>query len=76
MASTAAAPGHSIPRTHTHWVARVMIKRYGEYAELETARRADGCVDAGDENGAAVWRRVTWAAAELANTTPNGTVLN
>jgi hypothetical protein len=61
-----------IPEIDVWRVASLMIKRYGENAEVECARRADEFVEAGDENGAAVWRRVTRATAELANCTPEG----
>ena len=51
-----------------------MINSHGKYAELESARRADNSAKIGDENGAAVWRAVTRAVAELTNTTRTGTV--
>jgi hypothetical protein len=50
-------------------MARSMINRHGKYAELESAWRADKFAEIGDENGAAVWRGVTRAVAELTNTT-------
>ena len=49
-----------------------MINSHGKYAELESARRADKFAEIGDENGAAVWRGVTRAVAELTNTTRTG----
>jgi hypothetical protein len=55
-------------------VASLMIRCYGETAEVECARRADECADEGDESRAAIWRRVTSAAVELANRTPIGLV--
>ena len=51
-----------------------MIKRYGDKALEEGAARTDELVAAGDDNGAAVWRRITAAAAQLVNTTPPGMV--
>jgi hypothetical protein len=38
----------------------------------ESAARADELEAAGDENGAAVWRRITAAVVQLANNTPPG----
>jgi len=51
-----------------------MLKRYGDKALKESAARADELVAAGDDNGAVVWRRITAAVAQLANTTPPGRV--
>jgi hypothetical protein len=50
--------------------ANLMIERYGDMAEVESARLAD----AGDYDGAAVWRRVVNAVAQLENTKPSGPV--
>jgi hypothetical protein len=55
-------------------LAGLMIKNHGKYAELESVRRADKLAMVGDENGAAVWRGVTRAVAELTNITPTGTL--
>jgi hypothetical protein len=63
-----------IPEIDIWRVADVMIRRYGENAQAESAKRADEFVEIGDHVVAAVWRRVSWAAAELANTTPTGAV--
>jgi hypothetical protein len=55
-----------------------MLKRYGDQAEVEGTTRAGeleaaGELDAaGDHEGAAVWRRITRAVIELANTTQPG----
>jgi hypothetical protein len=49
-----------------------MLKRYGEKASEESAARADELAAAGDQNGAAVWRRITAAIEQLANNTPPG----
>ena len=35
-----------------------MVKRYGDQAEVESARRADELWEDGDDAGVAVWRRV------------------
>jgi hypothetical protein len=55
-------------------VANLMIKRYGDMAQVESARRADELAAAGDHDGAAVWRRVVNAVAQLENTKPSGPV--
>ena len=51
-----------------------MIKRYGERALEESAARADELALAGDDDGAATWRRIMAAMTELANNTPPGRV--
>jgi len=51
-----------------------MLKRYGDLAEVESARRADELWEVGDAAGVAVWRRVTGAVRQLANVTPPGPV--
>ena len=38
-------------------VAYLMLKRYGEEADVEAAIRSDELFEEGDHNGAAVWRR-------------------
>jgi hypothetical protein len=63
-----------IPEIDIWRVAFLMMTRYGQSAQIESAKRADKFAEVGDEGGAAVWRRVTRAAAELANTMPTGTV--
>jgi hypothetical protein len=47
-----------IPEIDISRVAQLMLKRYGEDAELESAKRADELAEAGDHDGAVVWRRV------------------
>jgi hypothetical protein len=61
-----------IPEIDIWRVATLMLKRYGDEAEMESVRRADELAEEGDHNGAAVWRRVVDAVARLANTTPSG----
>ena len=51
-----------------------MLKRYGENAHMKSAARADELAADGDHYGAAVWRRITDAVAQLASTTPSGPV--
>ena len=45
--------------------AQVMVKRFGENAPLEAAKRADGMLEKGDFDGCTVWRRIMKAAEEL-----------
>jgi len=63
-----------IPEIDIWRVANLMLKRYGDQAELESARRADELWEVGDAAGVAVWRRVMGAVRQLANTTPLGPV--
>jgi len=49
-----------------------MLKRYGDYAEAESARRADELGADGDDAGVAVWRRIIDAIGKLASITPRG----
>jgi hypothetical protein len=56
------------------WAAQLMVKQYGEQAFEESAARADELALAGDDDGAATWRRIMAAVTQLANTTPQGPV--
>jgi hypothetical protein len=51
-----------------------MFKRYGEEALDESAARANELALAGDDDGAATWRRIMVAVTQLANKTPPGRV--
>jgi len=48
-----------------------MLKRYGEQALEESAARADELASAGDDDGAATWRRIMAVVTQLADTTPS-----
>ena len=61
-----------IPEIDIWRVAYLMLKRYGDQAEPESAIRSAELAEAGDVAGAAVWRRVTDAIEQLENTTPPG----
>ena len=63
-----------IPEIDIWRVANLMLKRYGDEAEVESARRDDELWEGGDAAGVAVWRRVMGAVRQLANTTPLGPV--
>jgi hypothetical protein len=61
-----------IPEIDIWRVANLMLKRYGDDADIESAIRADELAEEGDHNGAAVWRRIIDAIGQLENTTPPG----
>lgn len=63
-----------IPDVDIWRAATLMLKRYGENAQSESARRADELAAEDDHDGAAIWRLITDAVAQLANTTPSGPV--
>ena len=63
-----------IPEIDIWRVSNLMLKRYGDEADTESALRAEELAEQGDHNGAAVWRRVTNAVGQLANTVPRGLV--
>jgi hypothetical protein len=61
-----------IPEFDIWRTANLMLKRYGDKALEESGQRADALAAAGDDNGAATWRRITVAVDQLANNTPPG----
>jgi hypothetical protein len=63
-----------IPEIDIWRAAQLMLKRYGDKALDESTVRAKELATAGDGNGAAIWRRITDAVAQLANVTPPGPV--
>jgi hypothetical protein len=63
-----------IPEIDIWRVANLMLKHYGDEADIESAIRAEELFEEGDHNGAAVWLRVINAIAQLLNTTPPGPV--
>ena len=63
-----------IPEIDLWRIANLMLKRYGDHADAESARRADELAAAGDHYGAAVWRRIMDAVDRLANRTSPGAV--
>jgi hypothetical protein len=63
-----------IPEIDIWRAAQLMIKRYGDNALEESATRANEVALAGDEDGAATWRRIMTAVTQLANQTPPGRV--
>ena len=63
-----------IPEIDIWRIASLMLKRYGDLAEAESARRADELWEVGDAAGVTVWRRVMSAVRQLVNVTPPGAV--
>jgi hypothetical protein len=63
-----------IPEIDIWRAANLMLKRYGDKAFEESSARADELAAAGDDDGAATWRRITDAVVQLANNTPPGPV--
>ena len=63
-----------LPEIDIWRVANLMLRRYGDEADIESAIRAEELFEEGDHNGAAVWLRVIDAIAQLLNTTPPGPV--
>jgi hypothetical protein len=67
-------PYRVIPEIDIWRAATLMLKRYGEKALEESASRVDELATAGDDDGVAVWRRISDAVGQLVNTTPPGPV--
>ncbi len=54
-----------IPNLDIYRTANLMVRKYGSEATIRAAMRADELLDAGDLDGAAVWRRIVKAVEEL-----------
>ena len=63
-----------IPEIDIWRAANLMLNRYGDEADIESAIRAEELAEAGDRAGEAVWRRIIDAIGQLENTTPTGRV--
>ena len=50
--------------------ANVMLKRYGDDAALEAAKRADELLEAEDIDGCAIWKQIVAAVEDLQRTKP------
>ena len=61
-----------IPEIDIWRIATLMLKRYGDEAEAESAIRSTQLAEAGDWAGATVWRRITDAIGQLENDTSPG----
>jgi hypothetical protein len=58
-----------IPEIEIWRAAKLVVTRYGEAANLESARRAEELAADGDLAGVAVWLRIIDATGQLAITT-------
>ena len=56
-----------LPKIDIWRVANLMLKRYGDEADIESAIRAEGLAEAGDWVGEAVWRLIIDAIGQLGN---------
>ncbi len=54
-----------IPDLDIYRSAQALLKQHGADAPIQAAMRADELLEAGDLDGAAVWRRVLRAVEEL-----------
>jgi hypothetical protein len=61
-----------IPEIDIWRVAALMLKRYCNNAEAESAKRVDQLAEHGDDAGVAVWMRIIDAIGQIENTTPPG----
>jgi hypothetical protein len=61
-----------IPEIDIWRVAYLMLKCYGDEADIKSAIRAEELGEAGDWAAAAVWWRIINAIGQLENTTPPG----
>jgi hypothetical protein len=61
-----------IPEIDIWRIANLMMKCYGDEADIESAIRAEELAEAGDWRGEAVWRRIIDAIGQLENTSPLG----
>jgi len=65
-----------IPEIDIWRSAEAMIKRYGAEAGLESAKRADEMLAAGDVDGSATCRRIMTAVEQLRAERPKGARVN
>jgi hypothetical protein len=61
-----------IPEIDIWRIANLMLKRYGDDAVVEAAKRAEELAPDGDLTGVAVWLRVLDAVRQLAMKAPIG----
>ncbi len=63
-----------IPELDIYRSANLLVKQHGEDAPIHAAMRADELLEAGDLDGAAVWKRVLRAVEELQRVEPGAQV--
>ena len=56
--------------------AKLLIDQHGDDAPIHAAQRADGLLEEGDVDGAAVWRRILEAIEELQRVRRDDELLN
>jgi hypothetical protein len=56
--------------------AKLLIDQHGDDAAMRAAQRADGLLEEGDVDGAAVWRQILEAIEELQRGRREGEPLN
>jgi hypothetical protein len=56
--------------------ARLLINKHGNDAAIRAAQRADGLLNGGEMDGAAVWRQILEAIEELTRGRRDGEALN
>ena len=61
-----------IPEIDIWRVANLMLKHYGDEADIESAIRAEELAEAGDWAGETLWGRIIDAIRQLENATPLG----
>ena len=61
-----------IPEIDIWRIATLMLKCYGDEADIESAIHAEELAEVGDSAGEAVWRPIIDAIGQLENTTPPG----
>ncbi len=59
-----------ISERDTWAAANILIKKYGDDAELRAVERADEMLDQGDIDGQRMWLRIMEAVRQLADTEP------
>jgi hypothetical protein len=54
-----------IPDLDIYRAAKLLIDQHGEHASMRAAERADELLEAGDIDGAAIWRDIVAAIEEM-----------
>ena len=65
-----------IPDIDIYRAAKLLVDQHGEDAPIRAAERADELLEAGDTEGAAVWRAIVAAIEELQRGRYEGEPLN
>ena len=65
-----------IPDLDIYRAAKLLVDRHGEDASIRAAERADDLLEAGDIEGAVIWRSILAAIEELQRGRLDGEPLN